>query len=88
MKKQPNPKKLSLGERIAAGRRKMEMRKVDLARAAGVSRAYVTLLEGDKREPSITMLNRLTHLFEFPSLAAFLSWEPMASLLYDKDPES
>ncbi len=49
-----------LGERIKALREKRGMTQTDLATRAGLSQAYVAMLEaGVKQNPSLDILNRL-----------------------------
>jgi transcriptional regulator with XRE-family HTH domain len=49
----------TLGQRIRAARETLGESQVDLASAAGISQGYLSQLEQDEREPTLTIAVRL-----------------------------
>lgn len=54
--------------RLASG-----LRQGELAKKLGISQNYLSLLENNKSEPSLTLLKRISQEFNVP--ASFLLWE-------------
>ena len=50
---------MNLGNRIRARRETLELTQEQLARATGLSSQYISLIEQDKRVPSVSSLSRL-----------------------------
>ena len=49
----------TLGQRIRAARENLEESQVNLAAAAGISQGYLSQLESDEREPTLSIAARL-----------------------------
>jgi transcriptional regulator with XRE-family HTH domain len=56
----------SLGERLAARRRQVGLSQVELAKAAGLSKEYVSLIERGGRNPPYTTLLAIARALRLP----------------------
>jgi transcriptional regulator with XRE-family HTH domain len=69
---------LTLGKSIKLIRSSAGVRQRQLAERLGVSANYVSLLESDKREPSISFLRRLSKELSVP-VGVFFLWQEFDS---------
>ncbi|SRR5712692_5756156 len=67
---------MKLGKAIRVVRTAAGLRQRTVARRLGVSPNYISLIEGGKREPSISLLNRLAHILGVP-VGVFFLWQEM-----------
>jgi transcriptional regulator with XRE-family HTH domain len=65
---------MKLGNAIRVVRTAAGMRQRAVAKKLGVSPNYISLIERGKREPSISLLNRLAHVLEVP-VGVFFLWQ-------------
>lgn len=65
---------MTLGNAIKVVRTATGMKQRELAERVGVTANYMSLVEGDKREPSISFLNRLAKRLEIP-VGIFFLWQ-------------
>jgi transcriptional regulator with XRE-family HTH domain len=65
---------VTLGNAIKVVRTATGMKQRELAEQVGVTANYMSLVEGDKREPSISFLNRLAKRLEIP-VGIFFLWQ-------------
>ena len=64
----------SIGATIRKLRSHRELTLKDLAEATGLSLSYLSLIERNKREPSLSNLERISNVFDLPpSILIFLS---------------
>jgi transcriptional regulator with XRE-family HTH domain len=56
---------MTLGEYIKRRRQFLGMTQADVAEAIGSTHSYLSLLENNKREPSLTVLYRLAETLKF-----------------------
>ena len=67
---------MKLGKAIKTCRIQREMNQAQLAKLAGISVSYLSLLEKDKRDPSFSTIQKIADAIEIPiSLLAFLAAE-------------
>lgn len=62
---------MNLGKTISSFREKWGIEQKDLAKAIGVSKTYISIIESGKREPNIKLLTKIADYFEVP-LYSFL----------------
>jgi transcriptional regulator with XRE-family HTH domain len=55
-----------LGKTIASFRKKWGIDQKDLAKAIGVSTAYISIVESGKRKPNMKLLEKIAAYFEVP----------------------
>jgi transcriptional regulator with XRE-family HTH domain len=65
---------VTLGQSIRLIRSSAGVRQHELAARLGVSKNYISLVEGGKREPSVAFLRRLSRELEVP-VGVFFVWE-------------
>ncbi len=65
---------MTLGNAIKTVRTASKVKQRELARRAGVTANYVSLVEGDKREPSVTLLKKIADSLEVP-VSFFFLWQ-------------
>lgn len=65
---------MTLGNAIKVVRTASGMKQRTLAKKVGVTANYLSLVEGDKREPSISFLNRLAQTLTIP-VGVFFLWQ-------------
>jgi transcriptional regulator with XRE-family HTH domain len=75
---------LTLGGRIAAARRKLNLSRAEFARLIGKTRSYVWMLENGRREPSLTLLQVIAEATKLSTVEEFYRWEPHIMLLSDE----
>jgi len=68
----------TFGNRLASLRRRHNLSQDELAKSAELSRNYISLLEGNKREPSLTTLMKLRKALR----------TPLSALVPEQEPES
>lgn len=73
---------MSIGKRMQALREAKALSQTEAAERIGKTQNFLSLLENDKREPSLSTLNALADLYEAP-LAAFF-FDPRTHALVDK----
>lgn len=66
---------LTIGQLVKFGRINHKMNQDDLARKLDVSKNYVSLVENDKKDPSISFLKNTSKLLNIPLV--LLIWEKM-----------
>ncbi len=66
---------LSIGQLIKFGRIGQKMSQDDLAKKLDVSKNYISLIENDKKDPSINFLKNIAKLLNIPLV--LLIWEKM-----------
>ncbi|WP_335901152.1 helix-turn-helix transcriptional regulator [Shewanella algae] len=65
---------MNIGKALTLCRTQREMTKTLLSKEAGVSVAYITLLEQGKRDPNLSTINQLCHALKVPtSIFMFLA---------------
>lgn len=64
---------LSIGQLIKFGRIGQKISQDDLAKKIGVSKNYISLIENDKKDPSINFLKNTAKLLNIPLV--LLVWE-------------
>src|ERR1039457_6574420 len=65
---------MTLGNAIKTVRTARKVKQRDLAKRAGVTANYVSLVEGDKREPSVSLLKKLAASLKVP-VSFFFLWQ-------------
>ncbi len=65
---------MTLGNAIKTVRTASKVRQRDLAKRAGVTANYISLVEGDKREPSISLLKKIANSLKVP-VSFFFLWQ-------------
>jgi transcriptional regulator with XRE-family HTH domain len=65
---------MTLGNAIKTLRTACKVKQQDLAGQMGVSANYISLVEGDKREPSIAFLKKLSKQLNVP-VSMFFLWQ-------------
>jgi len=65
---------MTLGNAIKTVRTASKVKQRELARRAGVTANYVSLVEGDKREPSVSLLKKIADSLEVP-VSFFFLWQ-------------
>ncbi len=66
---------LSIGQLIKFGRMGKKISQDDLAKKLNVSKNYISLIENDKKDPSINFLKNMAKLLNIPLV--LLVWEKM-----------
>jgi transcriptional regulator with XRE-family HTH domain len=62
----PGPDVATLGQKIRAAREAHGLTQAELAARANVAQAYVSCLDQDQREPSLTIAARIARELEIP----------------------
>jgi transcriptional regulator with XRE-family HTH domain len=65
---------MTLGNAIKTVRTASRVKQRELATRAGVTANYISLVEGDKREPSVTLLKKIADSLEIP-VSFFFLWQ-------------
>ena len=65
---------MTLGNAIKTLRTASKVKQRDLAKRAGVTANYISLVEGDKREPSVALLKKVADSLEVP-VSFFFLWQ-------------
>lgn len=65
---------MTLGNAIKTVRTACNIKQRDLAKLVGVSANYISLVEGDKRDPSISFLKKLAESLGVP-VSLFFLWQ-------------
>lgn len=65
---------MSLGNAIKTVRTASRVKQRDLAKRAGVTANYISLVEGDKREPSLAFLKKIADSLGVP-VSLFFLWQ-------------
>jgi transcriptional regulator with XRE-family HTH domain len=65
---------MTLGNAIKTVRTASRVKQQDLAKRIGVTANYVSLVEGDKREPSVAFLKKAANSLEVP-VSLFFLWQ-------------
>jgi transcriptional regulator with XRE-family HTH domain len=65
---------MTLGNAIKTVRTASRVKQRELATRAGVTANYISLVEGDKREPSVTLLRKIADSLEIP-VSFFFLWQ-------------
>lgn len=63
---------MTLGEQILTRRKKLGLSQMDLARKVGINHCHVSLIEANKRDPSLRVLNLLAAAV---GAKVFILWE-------------
>lgn len=74
---------MTLGNAIKTVRTASKVKQRDLARRTGVTANYISLIEGDKRDPSVAFLKKVADSLEVP-VSLFFLWQEFD----DKRPDS
>ncbi len=75
---------MNIGKGLKFVRVAAELQQKEMAERLGISQNYLSLLENNKAEPSVTLLRKVAEVFQVP--ASFLLWEEHAST-ESADPE-
>jgi transcriptional regulator with XRE-family HTH domain len=65
---------MTLGNAIKTVRTAGKIKQRDLAKSAGVTANYISLVEGDKREPSVALLKKIAGSLGVP-VSLFFLWQ-------------
>ena len=65
---------MTLGNAIKTVRTASRIKQLDLAKRTGVTANYVSLVEGDKREPSVAFLKKIADSLDVP-VSLFFLWQ-------------
>jgi transcriptional regulator with XRE-family HTH domain len=79
---------MTVGECVRTLRVASGLSQRELARRATISSAMLSLVEADKREPTISMLRRIAHALDVPSSVVFsvaLASETKSKIARDTD---
>lgn len=64
---------MRFGERFSAQRKKKHLSVEQAAKACGISRSYIVLIESDKRRPSVKVMPKIAEVMKLP-VNVILNW--------------